>query len=99
MIRNRTSGVELRQWNLFISMDRLVHLDMLMLTLLEDLRRGVRILRSTPGLTLTAIITLALGIAANTTVFGWIDGVLLVPRTLHNPERLQLWCAREQSLP
>src|SRR5689334_18026183 len=48
-------------------------------TLLEDLRCGVRVLRSSIGLTLTAIATLALGIAANTTVFGWIDGVLLDP--------------------
>lgn len=36
-------------------------------------------LRSTPGLTLTAVFTLAVGIAANTTVFGWIDGLLLDP--------------------
>lgn len=50
-----------------------------MFTLLEDLRWGVRILRRSPGLTLTAIATLSLGIAANTTVFSWIDGVLLDP--------------------
>jgi predicted permease len=50
-----------------------------MFTLLEDLRWAARILRSSPGLTLTAILTLSLGIAANTTVFGWIDGVLLDP--------------------
>ena len=60
-------------------MDQLVHVPALMLTLLEDLRWGVRILRSSPGLTLTCVVTLALGIAANTTVFGWIDGVLLDP--------------------
>jgi predicted permease len=36
-------------------------------------------LRATPGLTLTAILTLALGIAASTTVFGWIDALLLDP--------------------
>ena len=50
-----------------------------MKTLLEDLRCGMRILRASPGLTVTAIFTLALGIAANTTVFGWIDQVLLDP--------------------
>ena len=50
-----------------------------MRTLLEDLRCGLRILRSRPGLTLTAILTLSLGIAANTIVFGWIDSVLLDP--------------------
>jgi putative ABC transport system permease protein len=50
-----------------------------MSTLLEDLRCGFRVLRASPGLTVTAIFTLALGIAANTTVFGWIDQVLLNP--------------------
>jgi predicted permease len=50
-----------------------------MTTLIEDLRCGMRILRASPGLTATAIFTLALGIAANTTVFGWIDEVLLDP--------------------
>ncbi|HUI57493.1 MAG TPA: ABC transporter permease [Bryobacteraceae bacterium] len=48
-------------------------------SLLEDLRYGLRILRASPGLTVTAIFTLALGIAANSTVFGWIDAVLLDP--------------------
>src|SRR5579872_5743686 len=50
-----------------------------MRTLFEDLRWGLRVLRGSAGLTMTAVITLALGIAANTTVFGWIDGVLLNP--------------------
>ena len=36
-------------------------------------------MRGSPGLTITAVITLALGIAVNTTVFGWIDAVLLNP--------------------
>jgi len=48
-------------------------------SLLEDLRYGLRILRGSPGLSATAIFTLALGIAANSTVFGWIDAVLLDP--------------------
>ncbi len=50
-----------------------------MSALLEDLRFGARLLRGSPGLTATAIFTLAVGIAANSTVFGWIDGVLLDP--------------------
>ncbi len=50
-----------------------------MFTLLEDLRWGARILRRSPALTMTAIITLSLGIAANTIVFSWIDGLLLNP--------------------
>ena len=48
-------------------------------TLLEDLRYGIRNFHGSPGLTVTAILTLAVGIAASSTVFGWIDEVLLNP--------------------
>ena len=48
-------------------------------TLLEDLRYGMRLFRASPGLALTCVLTLALGIAANTTVFGWIHSVMLDP--------------------
>ena len=47
--------------------------------LFEDLRYAFRVLRSSPGFTAVAVITLALGIAANATVFGWIDTLLLHP--------------------
>ena len=50
-----------------------------MLGLLQDLRFGMRISRNQPGFTAAAVLTLALGIAANTTVFGWIDALLLHP--------------------
>lgn len=50
-----------------------------MRSLLEDLRYGMRNFRGSPGLTVTAILTLAVGIAASSTVFGWIDEVLLNP--------------------
>lgn len=46
---------------------------------LEDLRYAMRVLRRTPTLTAVAVLTLALGIAATTTVFGWIDGMVLHP--------------------
>lgn len=46
---------------------------------LDDLRYAVRVLRRTPTLTAVAVLTLALGIAATTTVFGWIDGMVLHP--------------------
>lgn len=46
---------------------------------LEDFRYATRVLSRTPTLTAVAVFTLALGIAATTTVFGWIDGMVLHP--------------------
>jgi len=50
-----------------------------MRSLYEDLRYAIRVLRGSPGFTAVAVLTLALGIAANTTVFGWIDNLLVRP--------------------
>ena len=47
--------------------------------ILEDLRYAAGVLRRAPTLTAVAVLTLALGIAATTTVFGWIDGMVLHP--------------------
>ncbi len=47
--------------------------------LVEDLRFSLRVMRRSPGLTFVAVLTLSLGIAANTTVFGWVDSLLLEP--------------------
>ena len=50
-----------------------------MQTLLSDLRFALRQFQANPGFTSVAVLTLALGIAANTTVFGWLKAVVLNP--------------------
>src|SRR5262245_61721544 len=59
---------------------------------LRDARHAVRSLLKTPSFSLAAIIVLALGIGANTSIFSVVYGVLLRPLPVREPERLvQLW--------
>jgi hypothetical protein len=54
----------------------------------QDIRYGLRQLRMNPGHTSVAVVSLVLGIAANTTIFGVINGLLLKPLPGRNPEEL-----------
>jgi predicted permease len=69
-----------------------------MKTIWHDMRYGLRQLRRSPGFTAIAVLSLALGIGVNTTIFSMINGILYKSLPVHNPHELRVinWTTRSK---
>src|SRR5947209_3669254 len=69
-----------------------------MSTFIQDVKFGARLLAKSPGFTLVAALSLALGIGANTTIFTLINAVLLNPLPVADPAQLvSVWTTDERN--
>src|SRR5208283_2726679 len=66
-------------------------------TLIQDLRFGLRMLAKNPGFAAVAVITLGLGIAANTAIFSVVSGVLLRKPPVRDPDRLVMVLSNDRA--
>ncbi len=70
-----------------------------MKNLLQDLRFALRQIRRSPGFAITAVLTLALGIAANVIVFGILQALILRPIDVPNPDQVMTLARTDQTYP
>src|SRR5262245_39210338 len=65
-------------------------------TLIQDIRYGFRMLVKNPAVTVVAVLTLALGIGANTAIFSTLNSLLLRPLPVENGDRLTVIMAQQK---